>query len=196
MKKFAMNLVAVAAIAVCSVSSAFAGGLGSLGFADLGAPSVVGGNIDTGSQYTIGNLVSTGSQSGDFVGLGTQIFGPVSFDINSAGSLSFGNAVFGSFTSTSFQVSSSGPGFQNIYVLGNYTGGTYAGVVGDSGPASFIISFTQNPAATGSISDSASLSIPPSGPPSTVPEPSTLALLGLGGLGLAVRAYRRRQAAV
>ncbi|MEI8017988.1 MAG: PEP-CTERM sorting domain-containing protein [Schlesneria sp.] len=194
MKKFAMNLVAVAAIAVCSVSSAFAGGLGSLGFADIGAPSVVGGNIDTGSQFTIGNLISTGSQSGDFVGLGTQIFGPVSFDINSAGSLSFGNAVFGSFASTSFQVSSSGPGFQNIYVLGNYTAGTYS--PSSSGAASFTISFTQNPATTGSISDSATLSIPPSGPPSTVPEPSTLALLGLGGLGLAVRAYRRRQAAV
>ena len=32
--------------------------------------------------------------------------------------------------------------------------------------------------------------------PSAVPEPSTFALVGLGGLGLAVRALRRRQAAV
>ena len=198
MKKFAMNLIAVAAIAVCSVSSAFAGGMnvGSQGFADIGAPSVGGGNIDTATTFTLGNLITTGSQSGDFVGLGTQIFGPVAFDINLANSLTFGNAVFGTFTSSSFQLSSSGPGFQNIYVLGNYTGGTFAGVAGESGAASFTISFTQNPATTGSISDSATFSIPPSGPPSTVPEPSTLALLGLGGLGLAVRAYHRRQAAV
>ena len=192
MKKFAMNLVAVAAIAICSASSAFAGGLGSLGFADIGAPTVGGGNIVTATTFNIGNLISTGSQTGDFVGLGTQIFGPVAFDVNSSSSLSFGNAVFGSFQSSGFQVSSSGPGLTNIFVLGYYTAGTFSPT--SSGDASFIISFTQNPVSTGSISDSATLSIPPAGSP--VPEPSTFALLGLGGLGLAVRAYRRRQAAV
>ena len=194
MKKFVMILIAVASIAVSGVSSAFAGGVGSLGFADIGSPSVVGGNIDTGTQFTIGSLVSTAAGTGDFAGLSAQSFGNVSFDVNVANSFSISTAAFGTFTSTSFQVSSSGLGFENIYILGNYTGGTYASA--DAGQASFTLSFTQNPTATGAISDSGTFAIPPAAPPSSVPEPSTFALLGLGGLGLTVRTLRRRQAVI
>lgn len=43
---------------------------------------------------------------------------------------------------------------------------------------------------------SVSLDVTQKGVPPMVPEPSTFALLGLGALGLAVRALRRRQAAV
>ena len=188
-----MKLVVVTAIAVCGASSVFAGGVGSLGFADIGSPSVVGGDIDTGTQFTIGNLVSTAAGTNDFAGLSTQTFGNISFDVNVANSFSISTAAFGTFTSTSFQVSSSGPGFENIYILGNYTGGTYA--IADGGPASFTLSFTQNPKATGAISDSGTFAIPPAAPPSSVPEPSTFTLLGLGGLGLTAFALRRRPVA-
>jgi hypothetical protein len=56
-----------------------------------------------------------------------------------------------------------------------------------------IVSFTQSPAGTGSISDSASISIPPE----AVPEPSTILLAGVGLAGGLVvdqsRRHRRRK---
>jgi hypothetical protein len=167
---------------------------GSQAFADIGAPTVDSGNINTGTSFTIGNLISTGANAGYFTGLTTQIFGPVAFSPAVGSSLSFGNATFGSFLSTSITEQSNVAGERSFYVLGNYTAGTFdPALAPNPAPASMIVSFTQSPAGTGSISDSASLSIPPE----AVPEPSTILLAGVGLAGGLVvdqsRRHRRRK---
>jgi hypothetical protein len=168
--------------------------IGTQGFADIGAPSVVGGNINTGTSFTLGNLISTGAQAGYFAGLTTQIFGPASFVPGVGSGFAFGNATFGSFLSTSIVEQTNAPGERSFFILGNYTAGTFdPSLSPNPAPASLRLSFTQTPPVDGAISASATMAIPP------VPEPSTLMLacVGLAG-GLAVeqnrRASRRRAA--
>lgn len=168
---------------------------GSQGFADIGSPSVDSGNINTGTTFTIGNMISTGASIGYFNGLTTQVFGPLAFNPTVGSSISFGNATFGSFLSTSITEQTNTSGERSFFVLGNYTAGTFnPSLTPNPAPASMTISFTQTPAGTGAISDSATISIPPA-----VPEPSTalLACVGVAG-GLVVdqsRRQRRRRAA-
>ena len=162
---------------------------GSQGFADIGAPSVDSGNINTGTSFTIGNMISTGASIDYFSGLSTQILGPVTFSTANGSSLTFGNATFGTFTSTSITEQTNAAGERSFYVLGNYSAGTFNPALTPSpAPASLIVGFTQSPAGTGAISDSASLSIPPA----AVPEPSTLVLATVG-IAVAVSADRMRR---
>lgn len=167
---------------------------GSQGFADIGTPAADTGNINTAATLTIGNLISTGASVGYFTGLSTQIFGPVAFSPAVASSISFGNATFGSFLSTSITEQTNTAGERSFYVLGNYTAGSFnPALVPDPAPASMTISFTQSPAGVGgAISDSATLSIPPA-----VPEPSTSILAGIGIAGALIvdqsRRHRRRR---
>jgi len=183
-----MKLKAIALVtALTGVSFLAQAQSGTQGFADIGAPTVTGGDIGTATHFYIGNLISTGAQSGDFVGLSTQIFGPLNFDVTNPTSLSFGNGTFGSFSSTSIDVLTQSGSSVDIYVLGHYSGGSFGGTSSDSGSASFHMTFNQTPAGTGSISDSAGLSIPPE----PVPEPTTLALAALGGASLLL--FRRRK---
>jgi len=170
-----------------TASTAAWGQAGSQGFADTGAPTANTGNINTSTSFTIGDLVSNGSQSGLFVGMGSQTFGTVAFDTTVGTSLSFGNAVFGSFASTSITLASDVPGAVAYYALGEWTPGTYGSVAGGPFLASFTISYTQTPAGTGAISDSSTFSVPPA--PLGVPEPSSFVLLGLGAIGFV--GYRR-----
>jgi len=183
-KKFALAI----AIAAMAVGSAQAGAVGSLAFADLGTASADTGNINTATTFGIGDLVST-SGSGVFAGLPLQFFGPVSFSTSVGTSLSFSDAAFGSFSSTSISEVTNTPGFVTIYVLGNYTAGSYD--AGASGAASFRISYTQTPVTTGAISDSATFSIPPAGGPST-PEPATVFGLISGVAAFAFVRLRRK----
>jgi hypothetical protein len=184
------TFLAAMAMAVAAMLS-YAPGVqagGTLGFADTGTPTVNTGNINTATTYNIGDLVTTSSSTGFFAGLPTQTFGPVSFTTTSPTSLSFSDTAFGSFTSTSITLLSSAPGAVAYYILGNYTAGTYDTEV--SGMGSFTISFTQTPANTGAISDSASLAAPPA---AIVPEPASLllGLTGMGALGMVVCLRRR-----
>ena len=165
---------------------------GSQGFADIGAPSVSPGrDINTATQFTIGSLLTNSSSTGVFAGMPTQSFGSVSFDTTVGSSLSFGNSTFGNFASTSITQLSNSAGQVSYYILGNFTGGSYTGILRPNpAPASFTVSFTQTPANTGAISDSATLSIPPA--PSGVPEPSSIVLVGLGLASVGVVARRKK----
>lgn len=185
-------MLAVAAVGLAAhVAQAAPISVGSQGFADISAPSVDTGNINTGTAFTIGNFITTASQSGYFAGLATQLFGPVLFNSQVGTSFSFGNPTFGSFTSTAITPQDNTLGLRSFLIVGNYTAGTFDPTLEPNpAPASLQLSFTQSPPATGAISASATFAIPPV----VVPEPSTLMLAYLGIVGgIAADQGRRRQ---
>lgn len=165
MKKTLMPLI----MALLSVGIAQAGAIGTLTFVDAGQPQANGsgrGNINTAATFTIGDLTST-IGSGAFSGFGIDFFGSITFSPTVGNSISFGDAKFGSFTSTSItEFDDSNPGSVSFYVSGNYVGGTYAP---GSGSASLTIGYVQTPD-DGVIADSSTFSIPPAGNP-VAPEP-------------------------
>ena len=184
-----------ALLMVAGLSTAQADSMGTLGFADIGAPTVSPGtSINGATIYNIGNLVTTAANSGIFDNIPTQVLGPVSFDVTNGSSLTFGNSVLGNFQSSSITQISNSAGQVSYYIVGNFTGGSFPGATTPNpAPASFTNSFTQTPAGTGSISDSATLSVPPS---PTVPEPASIVLVGLGLASVGVVARRKKTATV
>jgi hypothetical protein len=197
-------LFALTAIAVCLCASTGvrAAPVGTQGFADIGTPTAGGsptGDIDTATSFTLGSLVTTSADTGFLTGMPTQSFGSVSFSLSSPTSLSFSSTAFGTFTSTSITEASNVAGAVAIYTLGNWTPGTFGGQTGGPFATSFTISFTQSPAHIGSISDSATFSVPPANVPgvavAAVPEPASI-VMGLTSLvicgGLCYRHRRRR----
>jgi len=184
----------------CAVGTAQAGPVGGQSFNDNGSPSVNTGDINTATSFTIGDLITktaVGQSSGVFVGMPLQDFGTTTFSLGTPTSLSFSSTAFGSFSSTSITEAIATPGALAIYVLGNYTPGTFVDGSGGGTPpfqASFTIVFTQTPAHTGVINDSATFAVPPAPPPGFVPEPSTL-VMGLtsvvGGIFFHLRRRRR-----
>jgi len=190
----AWRAMALALVLVAS-PAAFAGPIGTQGLADMGAPSTNTGDINTATTFTIGDLVSTASQSGIFVGMPTQDFGsvgPFAITNGPTATLTFGDAVFGTFTSSSEIIATDTGGLLSLYFDGLWTPGTYGGVAGGPFAASVTFSATQTPAHTGAISDSATFAVPPAG---FVPEPSAIMLLTVGGTGLfGFRLMRRKRA--
>ena len=188
MMKFTKLICVAALLVVGGISSASAGLIGTQGFGGNGAPTVNTGDIDTATIFTIGNFATNNSQSGIFLTMPNYNLGAITFNQNVGTSFTFTNAAFGSFTSSSITVSASGPGFTNFDILGQFTQGTSPS---GNGPAELALSFTQTPAGLGgAISDSGTLAVFSA----AVPEPSTFALLGLGAIGLALSAARRRLA--
>ena len=154
----------------------------------------MGGDINTGTSFTIGNLTTSGANTGDLAGLpALETFGPVSFDTGSGTSFHFSDTaksdLFGAFASTSIKEVSNDPGFVSFYILGNWTPGTFGGVPSGSYASSFSLSFTQNGGTGTAISDSGTFSVPPSGS-TPIPELSTWAMMGLGFAGLGFAGFR------
>jgi hypothetical protein len=204
------KIVAVTAtLLLISASQSQAGFVGTQGFNDQGTPLANGsstGDIETASTLTIGDMNTSSASTGLFIGVGKNIdFGTINFSTTIGANTSFnlrdGSNFFGSFSSTNLSVISSGNGVESFYITGNFTPGTYSGYGSyatgslNAGPesASITISFTQT--GNGSISDSATLAVPPSGI-AAVPEPASVSMIvmGLGGVFAAGRRYRRRAA--
>lgn len=150
---------------------------------DFGTPTVDTGDITTATIFAIGDLVSTDNNTGDLAGLPSQSFGGVSFMPSLGASFSFGDAAFGIFDSSNITEISNVNHAVAFYILGNWTPGTFGGVTPGSYAGSVTLTFNQT---GGTISDSASFAVPPSG----IPEAPTWAMLGLGFAGLGFAGYR------
>jgi len=189
-----IKLVAFAAtLLLLTGSQSQAAFMGTLTFADTGSPTANTGNINTATSFTLGNVASI-SGTGEFAGFPLLTsFGSQTITTSGTGGLVLNNASFGNFTSQSVTLVTGAPGAISYNYVGLYNSGTFAPGATNVA-ASFTISFTQTPASTGAISDSASFSIPPFTVVG-VPEPASFAMvaIGLGGI-FAVRRFRRRAA--
>lgn len=187
------------ALAICLVlaTSAQASPTGMQIFVNTGMTTANTGNINTATSFTFGSLTTTSVDTGVFAGMPAQTWA-VSFMPSNPAGLTFGNSLFGTFTSTSITETSNSPGEVSFAVVGNWTAGTVSTQSGTF-PAVFTISLTQTPWGSGLISFSASFATP-----DPTPEPSSIVLV-LSGLALGVviwgfqrgRAYLgRRQVAM
>jgi len=205
MARMLRTLFAPAFVALLVVSgsttaqAAFA--TGTQGMADNGSPSINSTQLSTATTFTFGTpFVTTTSETGDFRAVaGNSGLTLTTSVLNLAAPTAFrvSNAAFGTFTSSSVVqlFSSVLPNAQvrAFYVLGSFTGGTNFGGGSTSTPASFTVSFTESTiGGVSSFSDSSTLSIPPA--PASVPEPASVAMLGLGLVGSIGFAARRRLA--
>ena len=185
-----MKINKIALVTLASIACAAAQAQSTLGFVDVGSPSVSPtADINTATSITLGAVVNTGAETGAFAGLSTQFFGTVTFSPSSATSFHLNNPIFGTFDSTQIQLASQGVGTMEYNILGIFNSGAFDGGITLDQPASFTLTLTQTPAGAGNVSVSGSFSIPPV----SVPEPGSLALLGIG-VGAAWGQFRRRHA--
>jgi hypothetical protein len=163
---------------------------GTQAFADTGTPSVVGSMNDSilnASGYEFGHpTITTTSRSGGFTS--GAPFLPVTattFTPLTPTSFILGSATFGEFTGISDTKTASSTTSVSYVLTGTFAPGSEFGG-GPSELATLTVSFTQTGGPGTAISDSATLS--------TVPEPASIALLGLGLAGLGgISVLRRRR---
>ncbi len=197
MKK-AILAMAVVAAGLCLSTSAQAGLV--TGSQSFGTTAITPNGI-SGSQTALATIGSfstltfeTGSsQSGNFVGFPVnQLLNNSPLDTTNLANFTLGNATFGTFLSAAGVELASPTNTRTFDLFGAFTPGTssqFAGMSGQS--AELLITFNQTGGAGNAISASASLAAPPT---HTIPEPGSMALVGIGAVGLfAGAAFRKRR---
>jgi hypothetical protein len=164
---------------------------GTQALVDLGPTTLVGSqDINQATGFVLNNLVTTLARSGGFTAAGVQnfSFAATTFNIASPQTFSFGNAVFGTFQGISSSPGATSATSQEYLITGTFLPGT---VFADGGPltATFDVTFSQVGGINTAVSASGTLLVPAS-----VPEPASIALVGLGLVGVAGFSARRRSA--
>jgi hypothetical protein len=162
--------------------------LGTQGFNAAGSnitPNT--GDITTATIFDFANFGTTANQTGIFLGLPIQTFGPVSLNIASPTGLAFGNSVFGDFSSTSITTVFIGSGDADFLADGLWTPGTYPGFNSlTKFTTKFALDFSQVGGPDTATSFSGTMAVTRV---SAVPEPSSIVMV-LTGLIAGVVMFR------
>lgn len=204
MKRIVLGMLAIAVMSVASSVSAFAGYTGAGGSLTSGSffSSTPGTGGDLHGPITVTDLITSFNpvhRAGDFdsVTPGSTFFnGTYNFTGSSFGaSQTFTSALnYGSFGGN---VSADDKGTvgtdgqsRSISITGTFTPDSALGTLPLPSRAGVLILTFSKATAGGSIT--ASWALDTTSPPSAVPEPTSIAIFGLGAVGFAARRFRRK----
>jgi len=206
MRSMFLALAAIAAMMLGSTTAQAGFIVGGVSFGGDVQNNSSGTVLDTRNVVDLSKTSGSGpyasSSNGGYVASGTS-WGTFTLT-NPMTALSISSATFGTFTSTSLTSDSgssgivNGSGNRTLVFAGGFTPGTLF-AAGNFDPTSADITVTLNQSTTnfGLPGETTFFSITVAmtsfnAPPSTVPEPASMAIFGLGALGLAARRFRRK----
>jgi hypothetical protein len=160
--------------------------VGSMSFVGVGVTQN-GANLSVSTVLSDTSNLTTGGL-GDYSGIPLFTnYGPFTLDLTTlatGGGFSLTNATYGTFAAATGSLVSRTANFLNVDLIGTYTPGPGMPVGVTAGPTELSISFTQR-------GNSISVSETIVSPPTSVPEPGTLALFGSGIIGVAAILRRK-----